>query len=132
MRKNGKGKEENEGKMGKNEKVMKESENCKWKKDWTNLRTFFFFLLFTFRKPLKLFWVYQNGYSYRVKARITLGKIGKSDFAPPPEKFPCYAPVRWCAFGYLVVCNFVVLYIREQGSNYYGLSSHFSKLLYAS
>ena len=49
---------------------------------------------FTFRNPLKLFrgqpkWKFLP----RKKNKITPGKIGKSDFAPP-EKFPCYAPVR--------------------------------------
>ena len=65
--------EENEEKSKKRRK-LKENEKYKGKK----AEDLFFFLLFTFRK---------HGNVYREKAKITPGKIGKSDF-PPLKIFP--------------------------------------------
>ena len=66
-------------KMGQNEKVKKKkNQKYKGKNDWNELRLFF---------------SYHNGNVYREKAKNHAGKkIGKSDFATPPEKFPCCVP----------------------------------------
>ena len=49
--------------------------------------------LITFRKPLKLFfWSSKMEISTEKKLKSHREKIGKSDFAPTPEKLPCYAP----------------------------------------
>ena len=54
----------------------------KWLKRAADLFFFFFFSLLG--NHWNCFGVCQNGNLYREKAKITLGKIGKSDFAPPP------------------------------------------------
>ena len=68
-KKNGKGKEENEEKFDKGRRKMTNVRGKQPRKTED-----FFFLLFTCRKPLKLFGIYQNGNFYREKVKITLGK----------------------------------------------------------
>ena len=67
MRKKGKKKDENEGKLEKKKRKMR---NVRWK-GLTKVMLFFF-LLVTLRKPVKLFWVYQNGNFHQEKAKITI------------------------------------------------------------
>ena len=70
-------------KNGKNEKVKKENGKCQGKKDWKKLRAFFAETFSGFTKM-------EISSGKRLKSRWE--KIRKSGFAPPPEKFPCYAP----------------------------------------
>ena len=103
MRKNGKGKEEILGKIVKKCKKIRKMKNVRWEGQKKAEGPFFLFLflLFCFLfhlifwKPLKLFWVYQNGTLTGKRLKQRREKIGKSDFAPihtpPPEKFSCYA-----------------------------------------
>ena len=100
--KNGEGKEEN----GKNGKWKEENEEewKKWKKEWGKGENFFVlfcfcFVLFCFAfhcsETTEIFiGVCQNGNFYRVKDKITPGKMGKSDFAPSFKKFPVTPLVR--------------------------------------
>ena len=104
--------EENE----ENRKCKEENERCKGKRtENMQFRTFFHF-----SEPLKLFArstkmkistgqrlkshretfsaVYQNENFYREKAKITPGKIGKSDSSPPPppkKNFPVTPLPGW-------------------------------------
>ena len=47
----------------------------------------FVFVFACHLKPLTFFLVYQNGNFYWEKAKLTMGKIGKSDFVPTPKFF---------------------------------------------
>ena len=99
-------------KLGKNWKKIgrkEKNEKCKVKNDWKKLRTFlflfcFFFLLFTFRKPVKSFrglpkWKFSLPGGKRLKS--CLERIEKSDFTTgkyrekrlcPPRKISLLRP----------------------------------------
>ena len=70
---------------------------------------FFFSLLFTFRKQLKLFGVYQNGNLHREKAKITPVKNWISVTPPSPLKIsllrPCALQSSYfgCLRGHILV-----------------------------
>ena len=86
---NGNGKEENKEKRKQNKKMKEENEKCKGKRTENSWGPFFF-LLFTFRKPLKLFFgSTKMEISTRKRLKLHREKIGKSDFA---VFFFCYAP----------------------------------------
>ena len=73
-RRKGKREERKRGKMEKKRrKIVKEEERMKRERYKNKQRTFFSSSLFHFLKPLKFFWVYQNGNFYQEK-HFTLGE----------------------------------------------------------